>query len=308
VAIAARELGSLSATYPYTRAMSKSIDGIDHVLLGVRDLESARLTFAHLGFTFSPRGRHVGWGTANYCAMLRSGYIELLGIVDPAQFTNNLDRFLAGGEGLLGVAFASCDVEAAAQDLRGRDVTVEEPKALSRKLELPSGDVEPSFRILRMAPEATAGLSAFICQHLTPDLVWQEPWLEHANGAQSIVSVTGAVADPGAAALAFGALFGPEAVSVGQGSVEVRTGAGLLRLTGPEGLRQQFSGIADLPERPVPYLAGLRIGVGDLAHTADYLKGAGVSFLRDGDGLLRLDPGLARGVVLEFEAVYTKDR
>ncbi len=283
--------------------MQNDVAGIDHVLVGARDLEAARLTFAHLGFTLSPRGRHIGWGTANYCAMLRSGYIELLGIVDPAQFTNNLDRFLEDGEGLLGLAFASPDVEAAARDLRGRDVAAGEPKALSRKLELPGGDVEPSFRTLHMAPEATAGLSAFIVQHLTPGLVWQDTWLDHPNGALGIVSVTGAVADPGAAALAYGALFGPEAVSAGHGAVEVQTGAGLLRLTGPDDLRRQFSGIANLAERALPYLAGLRIGVGDLAHTVDYLQEAGVPFLRDGDELLRLDPALACGVVLEFEEV-----
>ncbi len=283
--------------------MSNPIRGIDHVLVGVRDLEAARLTFAHLGFTLSPRGRHIGWGTANYCAMLNSGYIELLGIVDPAQFTNNLDCFLEGGEGLLGLAFASGDAEAAARDLRARDVAVEGPKALSRKLELPDGDVEPAFRTLHMASEATAGLSAFIVQHLTPELVWQNAWLEHPNGAQGIVSVTGAVTDPGAAALAYGALFGPDAVSAGHGSVEIRSGAGLLRLTALEGLRQQFSGIANLPARAAPYLAGLRIGVSDLARTADYLGGAGVSYMRDGHGLLRLDPDLACGVVLEFEAV-----
>jgi len=34
--------------------------------------------------------------------MLEQGYIELLGILDPAQFTNNLDKFLAEREGLLG--------------------------------------------------------------------------------------------------------------------------------------------------------------------------------------------------------------
>ncbi len=47
-----------------------------------------------LGFTLTPRGRHIGWGTGNYCIMLESGYIELLGVVDPSQFLNNLDGFL----------------------------------------------------------------------------------------------------------------------------------------------------------------------------------------------------------------------
>ncbi|MFI5017745.1 MAG: VOC family protein, partial [Dongiales bacterium] len=70
------------------------LTGIDHSLLGVRDLEAARRRFESLGFTLTPRGRHIGWGTANYCIMFEAGYVELLGIVDPAQFTNDLDGFL----------------------------------------------------------------------------------------------------------------------------------------------------------------------------------------------------------------------
>ncbi len=81
--------------------------GIDHAILGVRDLEAASAQWRRLGFTLTPRGRHVGWGTANYCVMFKSDYLELLGIVDPAKFTNDLDKFLAEREGLLGLAFAT---------------------------------------------------------------------------------------------------------------------------------------------------------------------------------------------------------
>src|SRR3546814_2361463 len=82
---------------------ARPIRGIDHVLVGVRDLEAARETYARLGFTVSPRGRHIGWGTANYCIMFPGDYVELLGIVDATQFTNNLNRFLESREGLLGI-------------------------------------------------------------------------------------------------------------------------------------------------------------------------------------------------------------
>ncbi|MHA1600510.1 MAG: VOC family protein, partial [Alphaproteobacteria bacterium] len=40
-----------------SEAISESISGIDHVIVGVRDLEAARRAFAHLGFVVSPRGR-----------------------------------------------------------------------------------------------------------------------------------------------------------------------------------------------------------------------------------------------------------
>jgi catechol 2,3-dioxygenase-like lactoylglutathione lyase family enzyme len=50
------------------------ITGIDHTLVGVRDLEAARAAWSRLGFTVTPRGRHIGWGTGNYCVMLEEGY------------------------------------------------------------------------------------------------------------------------------------------------------------------------------------------------------------------------------------------
>ena len=74
--------------------MLPPITGLDHLIVGVRDLEAARAQWARLGFNSTPRGRHLGWGTANHCLMLEEGYVELLGIVDPAGFDNGLRRFL----------------------------------------------------------------------------------------------------------------------------------------------------------------------------------------------------------------------
>ena len=282
--------------------MSAHITGIDHALVGVRDLEAARRAYRHLGFTLSPRGRHIGWGTANYCVMLAGSYIELLGIVDAAQFTNNLDKFLATREGVLGVAFASDDAAAAAEALRARGVAIDGPQDLKRKLELPEGEVEPAFKLVHLPAETSPGTPAFICQHLTPDLVWQAPWLEHANGARALLSVTGVVADPGAVAVAYGALFGAGAVWAERGLVEVETGAGRLRFTTPEGLGRLYPGLGGAGEHATPWLAGLRLSVADLGRTAGYLDAAGVRTWRDGDSLLRLGPDAACGVALEFAA------
>jgi catechol 2,3-dioxygenase-like lactoylglutathione lyase family enzyme len=118
-----------------------ALSGIDHTLIGVRDLEAARERWARLGFTVTPRGRHIGWGTANYCIMLERGYIELLGILDPAQFTNNLDKFLETREGLMGLAFASDDPAATKTRLEALGLHPDGPKDLKRYLELPEGDV-----------------------------------------------------------------------------------------------------------------------------------------------------------------------
>src|SRR6516165_4256214 len=111
--------------------MRNGIAGIDHVIVGVRELEEARMDWTRLGFTLSPRGRHIGQGTANYCAMFRSDYVELLGIVDPDDFVQRLDAFLAQREGLMAAAFAPAgapeDVRAA---LLARELHPSEPRPL----------------------------------------------------------------------------------------------------------------------------------------------------------------------------------
>src|SRR5580693_1632171 len=102
--------------------MDNGIAGIDHVIVGVRDLERARVGWSRLGFTLSPRGRHIGQGTANYCIMFPSDYVELLGIVDRNDFAQRLDAFLASREGLMAAAFAPAgapeEVRSALADLQ----------------------------------------------------------------------------------------------------------------------------------------------------------------------------------------------
>ncbi len=280
--------------------MTKGITGIDHLLVGVHDLVAARRAYQHLGFTVSPRGRHIGWGTANYCVMFSDSYIELLGIVDAAQFTNKLDRFLEKRQGLLGVAFASEDVELAARELDDLGIEIDRPQELSRILELSEGEVEPAFKLLHLPGTVTPGMPAFICQHLTRELVWQSPWLDHSNGVRALASVTGVVADPGEVALAYGRLFGADAVWADRGQVTVETGRGRLRFSTAEGLSALYPGLSEAPAHAVPWLAGLRLEVANVNATAGYLDAAGVRYLRDGDTLLRLSPDYACGVVIEF--------
>src|SRR3546814_16445043 len=86
--------------------------------------------------------------------MFPGDYIELLGIVDATQFTNNLNRFLESREGLLGIAFASDDVAAADRALRRAGVVPGELRDLKRILEAPEGEVWPRFTLLHMPPAA----------------------------------------------------------------------------------------------------------------------------------------------------------
>ena len=279
---------------------ARPIRGIDHVLVGVRGLESAHDAYRRLGFTLSPRGRHIGWGTANYCVMFPRDYIELLGIIDPAQFTNNLNRFLETREGLLGLAFASDDVSMAARALHRAGIVPGDMRDLKRVLEDPEGEVWPRFKLLHLPPEATPGTSAFVCQHLTPELVWQPGWTEHANGALGLIAMTSVVKDPSALAIPYAELFGFDRVRAGDGVVEVDCGGTWLRFTTAEMLGRLHPGLIGAPRLPTPWLAALRIEVADLARAATLLERAALPVHWDGKQVLRLPPAAACGVLLEF--------
>ncbi len=276
--------------------------GLDHLLIGVEDLEAARQRYERLGFRTTPRGRHIGWGTANYCIMFANDYLELLGIVDPAQFTNNLDTFLADkGEGLLGAAFVGEDLDRAAAALAEKGVKTDGPQQLKRTLELPDGDVLPEFRLLHLPPETTPGLRAFLCRHLTPELVWQPQWLDHPNGATHVAGLTVVVDDPGTLARAYADLFGAEAVKTTDRLFKATCGLCRLRFTDPDGLAALHAQ-ANTPRTSTPQRGpvAMEIAVRDLARTADVLHSAGVPFETGRDGRLHLAAEEACGVVVDF--------
>jgi hypothetical protein len=274
--------------------------GIDHSLVGVRDLERARRIWESLGFTTTPRGRHIGWGTANYCLMFESGYVELLGIVDPSQFSNNLDKFLTEREGLLGLAFASADAAATAGRLAVAGLHPDGPKDLKRALELPTGDVLPAFRLVFLPPDELPDLRGFFCQHLTPEIVRRPEWLQHENGARALVALTVASDRPAALMSGYARIFGPAAVSRAGDAIEVDAGGVRLRFMTPAELAARYRPI-DLPSHSRPWMAVQTIAVADLERLAGVLRRHGHQPIAAGAGYI-LPPEAATGCLLEFTA------
>ncbi len=282
--------------------MPVPITGIDHAIVGVRKLEAARRQWAKLGFTITPRGRHRGWGTANYCIMFETDYVELLGIVDPEKFTNKLDRFLKLREGLMGLAFSADEAEAVSTALDAAAIGYKGPADLSRLLEMPEGEVEPAFKLVYLNG-ATPGVSSFVCQHLTPELVWRPEWTDHPNGAAGIDSMTVVVRSTGAAQAGWKTFLGRDAVTeIGEQEFSVKVGPTELRF-----LTEAAAGDA-LPElrrrkwRP-PFVAGMAFSVTDPAETVRALAAGGIGYTRKDDRTVAVTGSQANGVSLEFCAV-----
>jgi len=279
--------------------MDNGIAGIDHVIVGVRDLERARMGWTRLGFTLSPRGRHLGQGTANYCVMFGSDYLELLGFVERDEYGHRLEAFLAQREGPMSVAFAPAisvvQTHAALTDLMFHPAA---PRALGRQLELPEGTVVPRFSLVTLPPEETPALDCFICGHLTPELVRRPEWLAHPNGTIGIKAIHVLVADPASLAPAYRRLFGNDRVTGDGAATTVRVGRHRLVFTASGDFLAQHPGIELAPDFPLPGIAALELAIADRNQTADYLAQWQLFFDELSDGRLAVPAKEANGVVI----------
>lgn len=282
--------------------MPHNIVGLDHTLVGVADLEDARKTYEKLGFTMTPRGSHIGWGTANYCIMFDDDYVELLGILDPTLENNGLDKLLEErGEGMLGVALSTDNPEETVKSLTKAGLNPTPLIDLKRKLELPEGDVIPEFKLIRLPTEGLSERNLFICHHLTPELIRRPEWGIHANGTSHINSVVILVDDPSVLEDYYRRLCGSLNVVLTDQTMTVRIGNFNMIFVSERDLDLLFPGLvfgAEWPE--FPYIIAMTFTVNSLSDTENYLQKSGVQIQKIAAGAIRIQPADACGVLMEF--------
>ncbi len=281
--------------------MDNGIAGIDHVIVGVRDLESARRGWERLGFTLSPRGRHIGQGTANYCIMFPSDYVELLGIVDPNDFLHRLDAFLVGREGLMAAAFApAAPLDELRAALLSRRLHPSEPRPLGRRLELPEGAVEPRFSLVSLPAEETPGLDSFICAHLTPELMRRPEWLDHPNGVLGLSGIHVLVENAAALLAPYDRLFGIQQVTTTDAVVCVHVGRHRILFSTADDFSTMYPKLDIGADFPLPGIAAVEFEIGSREITAGYLTRRQVPFEEIPEGSLVVPAREANGVMLFF--------
>jgi catechol 2,3-dioxygenase-like lactoylglutathione lyase family enzyme len=277
--------------------MASALSGIDHVIIAVGDLERARLAWERLGFTLTPRGRHLQKGTGNYCIMFERDYLELMGVVDPRQDTGGLAEFLVHGDGPRGLAFATRAGDDTAPALARQGLHPTAARDLTRQLELPEGTVLPRFKLVSLPPEETPALMGFICQHLTPELVRRPEWLRHANAVVGIAGVVVLVEATKPLAAAYEKLF-PTGVTLTDEVLAVHAGAHRITFATRDDFAALYPEIEITQRRPLPAVAALRLLSRDLAATADHLTRWHVAHEEARDGTILVPPAEANGTLL----------
>lgn len=170
---------------------------LDHIGTAVRNLDHAASAFERMGFQLTTRSYHKGaataggpvveWGSANHCAMLGQGYLEVLGIVDDSKFSS-AQALLAKYEGPHIVAFRPASAQAV-QSLTDAGLPVDIVRHLEREVPYgPRGDESRrvAFRNLRFSSPPFTEAQYQYTEHLTRDVMWQPHLLSHPNGALAL--------------------------------------------------------------------------------------------------------------------------
>lgn len=200
------------------------LTALDHIIIGVADLEQATVTFSEkLGLQPSGGGIHPTGGTANRIIVIGDTYIELITVRDPAQAQQSMLDRLAKGDGYLNFVLASNDLEADSAAIKSRGVSIIGPTA--GKLTSADGRSRGWLRTDIERPDLTQHYP-FLIQHDTTGeerrkrlAGWASP-PPHPLGAVKVLSTTIAVADLKEAAQRFQHIYGLQPSSTFTGEAD----------------------------------------------------------------------------------------
>ncbi len=279
------------------------IESLDHPVIAARDLDAARATYERLGFTIPPRGSHIEWGTGNLCIMFQDDYLEIRGIVDASRFTMNLDKHLDQyGEGLMGVAFRTDDVQTSYREMVDHGMRVAEPRRLTRNFEHPEGWTQPSFELCVPEPDDIEGLMhVVVLQHLTPELIRRPDFLSHQNACVGVNAMAGIVHDTERIAAKLALLLGDDSVQTDADGVHLVVPTGQqIDLLLPHAYQARFGDIGRESDSKTPRLGAMTLQVEKLSRTQDVLAGNSVAFDITDEGTIRVGPDYTCGLILDF--------
>jgi catechol 2,3-dioxygenase-like lactoylglutathione lyase family enzyme len=188
-----------------------AIQGVDHVVVGVRDLaEAERQAALLLGREPSWRGAHPEAGTANALFRLANTYLELLS-PDPREAGGSIGPGLARwldehGDGPFALALGTADVEAFAVRMNAWDVDVGRPRegrGVSR-----DGSAERLWFSVLLPTATSRGVPILAIEHRAGSLPPGEPLADPAACVSALDHVVIFSSDLEASRALYGDLLG----------------------------------------------------------------------------------------------------
>jgi hypothetical protein len=276
---------------------------LDHLAHWVPDIDAAAQRLEQLGFTLTPYSSQLmppipgddpaPAGTGNRCIMLERGYIEIL---TPEGDTPNAQTLLKGMERYVGVhlvCFGAADAGETIARLTQSGLPPLAPVHLQRRIGTETGEGLARFTVLRLPPGVMEEGRIQYCVHHTPELLWQQRWIDHPNGALGLESVMILVAKPQDAAKRYERFFGRPGQRIAGHDTAFPLDHGSVTLM------EKAPGLPTPPS--LPFIASYVVRVRDLDATWRYLTHAKAGAKRNRHDVISVDLGPAVGGTLVFQ-------
>jgi hypothetical protein len=262
---------------------------LDHVGVVGRDLDAVAASYDLLGFTLTPRVPTAGGRIVNRCAMLGQGYLELMALA-PGGTSATLDRFLVRYEGAHIIALGVDDLAATRTRLRRDGYDCPDIEQSQRPVDTVAGGPVARFAHLAIPEQPEARIN--LIQHLTPELLWQQRFLAHANHVVALEEVTLVVAAPAVTAERFSRLSRCVVVPDQAGGFALDLSRGRVRLLPPDAV----------PAPTIPAIVSVTLHTDDGNAAIVRIAQQNSLRYRIHQDRLNVPPDAARGLALQFRA------
>lgn len=279
---------------------------LDHAAIFVDEFDRSGIALQRLGFTMTPFRAHSSalrpgdpitpLGTGNRCAMLREGFIEVLGPTADTPMAAQLRASLARHPGLHLIAFSGTDPEARHAALVADGLDPAPIARIERTQATSEGDQDIRASIVRLQPGAwPEGRVQMVFPAMSPDRMWHPSLVKHANRADRLSELLVIVRAPAERARMFSRFTG-RPVRIVHGLHVLELDRGRLHVADPATLQHLLPGVR-VPE--LPWIAAAAIGSADLEATRQLFGERGIPF-RGLAGALHVDAAEALGAHLLF--------
>ena len=265
---------------------------IDHLVLAVRDLDSASAFYERLGFNLTPQAQHP-FGTGNRLAQLGNDFLEILSVTRPQDVVETTEGAFSFGaynrdyldrrEGMSMIALKSEGWQTDRQTFINAGFRLPEPFTFSRLARQPDGsDVKVGFDLTFVPDAGLPEAVFFTCDHQhEPEFFYKPQFQKHDNGALAVDDVFMVCDDPKDIESFLARLYG------GKSNISIFT---------KDQLTDRFPGHDSTDVTGDAVFAGYRVRVSDIEITRSVLTSAAVAFSDKGESLWIC----AYGSIIEF--------
>jgi catechol 2,3-dioxygenase-like lactoylglutathione lyase family enzyme len=287
--------------------------GLDHLVIGVRDLDRAGALYERLGFQVGRRNMHP-WGTENRIVQFDGAFLELLAIGEGKQmpphkpghfsFGAFMDASIKRRQGIAMCVLESRDAQADLAAFHDTGVSSFETFFFERKGVKPDGSsMRVAFTLAFARDDMAPECGFFTCQQHEPQNFWNAAAQKHPNGVTGLAAVLMVAENPSDHHIFLSSFTGERSLKSNSMGITASLPRGRFDILTPQAASAML-GAPALLKVAKPRFVGLAVTVRDMSNLRAKLQANGVRH-HEIAGRVIVPASSALGTAIAFEAPIT---